>query len=67
MQTRQRQLKKQQEVLGGYDPAQYRSERVYAQAPERVKLAWQRILEDAGGKLPVYPFRDTDKVKGPMI
>jgi oligopeptidase B len=32
MQTRQRELKKQQEILGGYDPAQYQSERVYAKA-----------------------------------
>jgi len=32
MQTRGRELKKQQEILGGYDPAQYQSERVHAQA-----------------------------------
>jgi arylsulfatase A-like enzyme len=37
---------------------------IAGKAPERVKLAWQRILEDAGGKLPIYPLRDTDKVKG---
>jgi arylsulfatase A-like enzyme len=36
-------------------------------APERIKKAWDRILADAGGKLPVYPFRDTDKAKGPNI
>jgi arylsulfatase A-like enzyme len=40
---------------------------VAKKAPERIKLAWNRILEDAGGKLPIYPLRDTDKVKGPMI
>jgi len=34
MQTRRRELKKQQEVLGGYDPTQYQSERVYAKAPD---------------------------------
>ena len=30
METRERELKKQQEVLGGYDPPQYQSERIYA-------------------------------------
>jgi oligopeptidase B len=34
MRTREGELKKQQEVLGGYDPAQYRSERIYAKAPD---------------------------------
>jgi len=30
METHQRELKKQQQVLGGYDPQQYQSERIYA-------------------------------------
>ena len=30
METRERELKKQQAVLGGYDPQQYQSERIYA-------------------------------------
>lgn len=38
METRQRELKKQQEVLGGYDPSQYESRRVYATAPDGVKI-----------------------------
>ena len=38
MRTRQRELKKQQEVLGGYDPAQYQSERVYAKAPDNTEV-----------------------------
>jgi oligopeptidase B len=38
MQTRARELKKQQEVLGGYDPAQYQSERIYATAPDGVQM-----------------------------
>ena len=38
MRSRQRELKKQQEVLGGYDPAQYRSERVYAKAPDGTEV-----------------------------
>ncbi|MBZ5605008.1 MAG: S9 family peptidase [Acidobacteriia bacterium] len=38
METHQRELKKQQEVLGGYDPTKYESERVYATAPDGVKV-----------------------------
>jgi oligopeptidase B len=38
MVTRERELKKQQEVLGGYDPAQYQSERVYAKAPDGTEI-----------------------------
>jgi oligopeptidase B len=38
LETRQRELKKQLEVLGGYDPAQYQSERVYAKAPDGTEV-----------------------------
>ena len=38
METRERELKKRQEVLGGYDPTQYRSERLYAAAPDGVQV-----------------------------
>ncbi len=38
METRERELKKQQIVLGGYDPSQYQSERVYATSPDGVKV-----------------------------
>lgn len=38
MDSRRRELKKQQEVLGGYDPAQYSSERIYATAPDGVRV-----------------------------
>jgi len=34
MKTRQRELKKQQPVVGGYDPKQYRSEQLYAKAQD---------------------------------
>lgn len=34
MTARRRDLKKQQEVLGGYDPSQYQSERLFAPAPD---------------------------------
>jgi arylsulfatase A-like enzyme len=40
---------------------------IAAQAPERIRLARRRLLEDAGGKLPAYPLKDTDKVKAPFI
>ncbi len=38
LETRERKLKKQQEVPGGYDPAQYQSERIYATAPDGVEV-----------------------------
>ncbi len=36
-------------------------------APDRIKLARSRILEDAGGSLPVYPLKGTDRVRAPFI
>ncbi len=38
MKTRQRKLMKQQEVLGGYDPKQYQSERISATASDGTKI-----------------------------
>ena len=38
MNARTRELKKQQEVLGGYDPAKYQSERVFAKAADGVSV-----------------------------
>jgi oligopeptidase B len=38
LETHQRELKKQQEVPGGYDPTQYQSERIYATAPDGVEV-----------------------------
>lgn len=38
MDTRERVLKKRQEVLGGYDPARYRSERLYAKAADGIEI-----------------------------
>ncbi len=38
METRERELKKQQPVLGGYDPSQYQSERIYATTPDGVQV-----------------------------
>ena len=38
MSTRARELKKQEEVLGGYDPSRYASERIYARASDGVEI-----------------------------
>ena len=38
METKERELKKQQEVLGGYDPSLYQSERLFAHAPDGVRV-----------------------------
>jgi oligopeptidase B len=38
MNTRRRELKKRLPVLGGYDPAQYVSERIHAAAPDGVRV-----------------------------
>jgi oligopeptidase B len=39
METRERELKKQQEVLGGYDQSRYQSERIFAPAPSGAATA----------------------------
>ncbi len=38
MKTRERELKKQEEVLGGYDPDRYQCERVFATATDGAKI-----------------------------
>jgi oligopeptidase B len=38
MDTHERELKKRQEVLGGYDPSKYQSERIYATAADGIKV-----------------------------
>lgn len=52
MGTRARELKKQLEVLGGYDPAQYCSERIYAQTEDGVlipiSLVYRKNMERDG-------------------
>jgi len=59
METRERELKKQQEVLGGYDPAKYESERVYATAPDGaevpISLVYRRGLA-RDGKAPLLLY-----------
>ena len=50
--TRERELKKQYEVRGGYDPSQYRSERIFAKAPDGagvpISLIYRKGFERQG-------------------
>ena len=46
METRSRELQKRQEVLGGYDPSQYRSERMYAKAADGVEVPISLVYRD---------------------
>jgi oligopeptidase B len=52
METRKSELKKRQEVLGGYDPANYVTERIFATAKDGVKvpisLVYKKGLEKNG-------------------
>lgn len=61
MAARRRELKKQQEVLGGYDPAQYQSERVFAPAPDGkqvpISLVYKRgMVRDGSYPLLLYGY-----------
>jgi len=46
MRTRQRELKKQQEVLGGYNPARYQSERIFAKAPDGTEVPVSMVYKN---------------------
>jgi oligopeptidase B len=59
METHQRELKKQQEVLGGYDPKQYTSERIFATAPDGVKVPISLVYKKGlakNGKAPMLLY-----------
>jgi len=59
MDTRERELKKQQPVLGGYDPAKYQSERIYATAPDGVKVPISLVYKQGlvqNGKAPMLLY-----------
>ena len=61
LETHQRELKKQYEVKGGYDPSQYQSERIFANAPDGVEvpisLVYRRGFEKNGqGPLLLYAY-----------
>jgi len=59
MDTRERELKKQQPVLGGYDPTKYQSERIYATAPDGVKVPISLVYKKGlveNGKAPMLLY-----------
>ncbi|RMF67056.1 MAG: S9 family peptidase [Calditrichaeota bacterium] len=59
MNRRTRELKKQTEVLGGYDPAQYQTERIFAQAPDGVKVPISLVYKKGlrkNGKNPLFLY-----------
>jgi oligopeptidase B len=60
MMTKQRELKKATEVLGGYDKTQYQSERVYAVAGDGVRvpisLVYKKSLLRKDGSNPLYLY-----------
>jgi oligopeptidase B len=61
MDTHQLELKKRQEVLGGYDPSHYQSERLYATAPDGVEvpisLAYKKgLVRDGRAPMLLYGY-----------
>jgi oligopeptidase B len=59
MDTRERELKKQQPVLGGYDPSKYQSERIYTTAPDGVKVPISLVYKKGlvqNGKAPMLLY-----------
>ncbi|MSV35388.1 MAG: S9 family peptidase [Bryobacterales bacterium] len=61
MATCERELKKRQEVLGGYDPALYQSERIFAVAPDGVEVPVsivykKRFVRDGRAPLLLYGY-----------
>jgi oligopeptidase B len=61
MDTRERKLMKQTEVLGGYDPSLYASERIYARAPDGVmvpiSIVYKKgVVKDGRAPLHLYGY-----------
>ncbi|UCD57944.1 MAG: S9 family peptidase, partial [Candidatus Hydrogenedentota bacterium] len=59
MATRERELKKQREVLGGYDPNEYQSERVFAKASDGTKIPISMVYRKGmvkNGENPLYLY-----------
>ena len=57
METRTRDLKKKYEVLGGYEPEQYESQRIYAIAPDGIKIPISMVYKKGikkNAKNPVF-------------
>ena len=61
MKARTRELKKQDEVLGGYDPSLYESERIFATAPDGtaipISLVYRKgLVKDGNNPLLLYGY-----------
>jgi oligopeptidase B len=61
MDTKNRQLKKQEEVLGGYDPSLYQSERIFAKAEDGtmipISLVYKKgMVKDGNNPLLLYGY-----------
>jgi oligopeptidase B len=59
MQTREAKLLKQTDVLGGYDPTRYRSERIYATANDGVRVPMSLVYRTdlvRNGRAPLYLY-----------
>lgn len=59
METKEKKLLKQQEVLGGFDPKNYQSERVYATARDGVKVPISLVYRKGfkkDGSAPLYQY-----------
>ncbi|HVP07708.1 MAG TPA: S9 family peptidase [Candidatus Acidoferrum sp.] len=59
MEARQKELKKQQEVLGGYDPKAYQEERLWAKAPDGVMVPISLVYKKGlvkDGNNPTYLY-----------
>jgi oligopeptidase B len=57
MRTRKRELKKQKEVLGGYDPDEYQSERIFATAGDGTRIPISMVYKKGmvkDGSIPLY-------------
>ena len=58
MKTREKEIKKQKEVVGGYEPAEYESERFFAKANDGteipISLVYKKDLFQKNGENPLY-------------
>jgi oligopeptidase B len=56
LENKTRELKKQNEVLGGYDPTQYQSERIFATAPDGVRVPISLVYKKDLAKDGTHPL-----------
>ena len=56
MQARTRELRKQEPVLGGYDPTQYHSERIFAKAEDGTKIPISLVYKKGAANAPLLLY-----------